>query len=114
MGDMPVFQEPGGERATDGGQATKSDGTKPCELPGAAEVPETAPPLPSDMGRAETPRQRRTSDPRAKKRQQSHRFPVATVTAHPMALAKAQDLIATNPSYTKILPGDIPGSVIIR
>lgn len=112
MTDMPVFREPGQDPTFTHVTAAERGSTNPPE------ITETIVPLPSDTAELDTTAEEsiatRPVGSQAEKRRSSRRFPVNTVTAHPKALAKAQELIAANPSYTKITPGDIPGSVIIR
>jgi len=41
-------------------------------------------------------------------------FPVHVVKPHPLAFARAQEILEADSSYTKILPGDEPGTIIVR
>lgn len=118
MTDMPMFREPGQDQTFTDVPAVEHRAPKPHETSRTTETTETIVPLPHDNAKPDTAAKGTTTERpaggRAKKRQSPRHFPVNTVTAHPKALAKAKELIADNPSYTKITPGDVPGSVIIR
>lgn len=98
-----VFQEPGGSTA-------KRRKTPAAEKPGAEPVAEsevaTAPEAENTA-----PEQRRI--PAASRKNQQQTFPVHVVKPHPLAFERAQEIIEANDSYTKILPGDEPGTVIV-
>lgn len=110
MGEIPeiVFQQPGNELQRRSATAESADE--------AAQKP--APPV-----AAETPVEDESEEPRAKdaRRKSSRRsrkepvFPVHTVTPHPLAFERARQILEeSGGAYTKILPGDEPGTVVIR
>ena len=104
MANIPgiVFQEPGGSTAKRG---KKPVAEKP-EVEAAAESEVTAP----VEAEEEAPKRRRN----APRKSQQSAFPVHVVKPHPLAFERAQEIIEANDSYTKILPGDEPGTVIVR
>lgn len=104
MANIPgiVFQEPGGSTA----QREKTPAAQEGEAEKVVETEVTAAP----EAKEETPKRRRT----APRKNQQQAFPVHVVKPHPLAFERAQEIIEANGSYTKILPGDEPGTVIVR
>lgn len=114
MKDIPgtVFQLPGGDRL---------DGTPegPGESDDSGGVPTSDDPR---KGTIDTEVERSSTTPVTRSKGKSQRstqprvpqFPVEYIRPHPLALAMARRIIESNPSYTKVLPGDEPGSLIIR
>jgi len=104
-----VFQEPGGSSAS----REKTPGAEKTE-PAPVVEPEVSAVEESEAEVDETagvePKQRRT----APRKSQQQAFPVHVVKPHPLAFERAQEIIEANDSYTKILPGDEPGTVIVR
>lgn len=105
-----VFQEPGGssasrEKRPDAEKSEAAPVTEP-EVTAVADGEEPA----DGVSREQETKQRPTT---ARKNQQQT-FPVHVVKPHPLAFARAQEIIEANDSYTKILPGDEPGTVIVR
>lgn len=115
MGEVPeiMFQQPGrqpeAEKKATGGELTTAPAPWADVVAngytgtgtGDESAAEAAKP-----GRVRAPRARKSTDPV---------FPVHTVTPHPLAVQRAQEILEeSGGSYTKILPGDEPGTIIIR
>ena len=104
MANIPgiVFQEPGGSTAKrEKAAAAEKPEAEPVAEPEVTTVPEAEEAAPK----------RRRGAPR---KSQPQSFPVHVVKPHPLAFERAQEIIEANDSYTKILPGDEPGTVIVR
>lgn len=126
MAEIPgiVFQEPGGQGAGTAAEKTvnRSAAAQPEETGAAANEEATAPRPEAESAEPATPdvtpqtdgapRRRRAPGRRAQQQQQA--FPVHVVKPHPLAFERAQEILESSGSYTKILPGDEPGTVIIR
>ena len=128
MADIPgiVFQAPGGpdkdaaQKAAKRSAAAQPEETRDAASDEAAARPpaeQTESTEPADSEAADettadgTSRRRRVS---ARRGQSQQAFPVHVVKPHPLAFERAQEILESNSSYTKILPGDEPGTVIIR
>lgn len=113
MANIPgiVFQEPGGGKPA---KPEKAKGAKKSSKPASAPVAE--PPVVEPVAEsAPEPVAEETSRRRgAPRKAQNQAFPVHVVKPHPLAFERAQEIIEENDSYTKILPGDEPGTVIVR
>lgn len=117
VADIPgiVFQEPGGGEP---GKPEKTRGAKKAPKPASAPVAERpvvepveeAAPAAAPEASGEPASRRRP----AVRKAQGQTFPVHVVRPHPLAFERAQEIIEENDSYTKILPGDEPGTVIVR
>lgn len=109
-----VFQEPGGSgagrRKTPDAENTQAPPAAEREVTAVVEGEEPVAEMAEEAAGEAAPIQRRT----AARKNQQQTFPVHVVKPHPLAFARAQEIIEANDSYTKILPGDEPGTVIVR
>lgn len=115
MQDIPgtVFQRPGGDRLG-GTPETPNKPTDSTAAPGVSGEPgkDTADSEARQSGKPSSKSSQSKLERSSRRR--SLQFAVEHVKPHPVALATARRIIEANPTYTKILPGDEPGSVIIR
>lgn len=112
MGEFEImFQQPGGQpeaekKAADDRPAAPAAGWAGTASDGDTGSAEKVAGTPAKVGRPRTQRARKNQEPV---------FPVHTVTPHPLAVQRAQEILdASGGTYTKILPGDEPGTIIIR
>lgn len=105
-----VFQEPGGS----GANREKMPEAAKTHVPSVAEPEVTAVVDGEEVAGDAAGEPETKQRPTAARKNQQQTFPVHVVKPHPLAFARAQEIIEANDSYTKILPGDEPGTVIVR